>query len=137
MEEKKGSQIPERELELIVQDLLEKWKKQGLDTELSMICTNCGNDVGLTKFLVHVGSSLLKSIVVLLGEEFFKRTVSAVLDAILSTLMPTRGLIDTSMAQLANDYEMTCQKCKKTPFWKEVSAFNSAVDASEENLSNQ
>lgn len=137
MKEKNGSQIPEKKLELIARNLLEKWEKQGLSTELSMICTNCGNDVDLAGFLVHVSSSLLKSIVVLLGEEFLKRTLSAALDAVLSKLMQTRGIIDTSMAQLANDYEMVCPKCKKVSGWKEVSAFYKPSDASEKEISNR
>lgn len=135
--EKKIPQIPAQELELIAQNLLEKWQKEGLNTELSMICTECGNDIDLTGFLAHVSSSLLKSIVALLGKEFFKQVLSAALEAILNKLMSTRGIIDTSMAQLANDCEIVCPKCKKASFWKEVSAFSKTSDALKQEVSNQ
>ena len=120
--------ITQEELELLAKKLINSWERQGLNTELSMLCTHCGNDIDLVGFLVHSAMSACKSICILLGEDLLIKMLKKAMKSAFSKLAPTRGIIDTSMAQLANDFGMECPKCKQTPFWKQVSAFYKAPE---------
>lgn len=120
--------ITQEELEQLAQKLISSWEKQGLNTNLSMLCTHCGNDIDLVGFLVHMALIACKSICTLLGKKFLLDVVQKAMTVAVGKLIPTRGIIDTSMAQLANDLAMECPKCKQTPFWKQVSAFYKAPE---------
>ncbi|MBM3886871.1 hypothetical protein FJ364_02970 [Candidatus Dependentiae bacterium] len=126
--------IAQKDLLLIAEDLIEENKGAGLQQDLVMLCTTCGNDVNLTGFVVHTGSVLFHEVWSIIGKEAFTQVVAIAFGSILEKVMPKKGIIDTSMAQLANDFGMMCSKCKTVPFWKEISAFNQAIDIKQKNI---
>lgn len=126
--------IAQKDLLLIAEDLVKEQAQAGLQQDLIILCTTCGNDISLTGFIVHTGSVLFHEVWNIIGKEAFNQIVAIAFGSILEKLMPKKGIIDTSMAQLANDFGMLCSKCKTVPFWKEISAFNHQINVKQKNI---
>ncbi len=84
---------------------------------LKMRCDKCGKEMHLFEFLTYAEAYLLKAIVI--------ASVPFVLAAIKNLLLtPTRGLINDTMAGLANNFKIKCPKCKKRCCWEALSESN-------------
>lgn len=72
-----------------------------------MKCRTCDYEMGLPEFLTYAEAYLIKTLVVAAAIPL----LIAMMQKTLST--QTRGLIDGTMAGLANNFSITCPNCKK------------------------
>ncbi len=89
-----------------------------IEIDTTMKCGNCGREMGLMEFLTYVEAYFLKTIV--------PATIPFLLAAIATKLSigtkeinigKTRGVIDTSMAGLSNNFSITCPHCKQVDWY--------------------
>lgn len=75
-----------------------------------MKCRKCGRTMDLWEFATYVEAYFIKLVAA--------AAVPFIVTAIKQKLSSgTRGIIDSSMAGLANNFEIACPKCKKPNCW--------------------
>lgn len=81
---------------------------------MKMQCRKCHRKMGLVEFSTYPAAYFLKLIIPVL--------VPAVIAAITQVLsQQTKGIIDESMAGLANVFLLACPKCKQSEIWDPIS----------------
>jgi len=77
---------------------------------MKMKCRKCGRIMDLWKFATYVEAYFIKLVAA--------AAVPFIVTAITQKLSSgTRGIIDSSMDGLANNFEIACPKCKKPNCW--------------------
>ena len=79
-----------------------------MDTKMK--CSKCEREMGLAEFLTYVEAYFLK----LIAPAAISFIISAISQKFSST---TRGIVDESMAGLANNFAITCPNCKAVDCW--------------------
>ncbi len=79
-----------------------------MDTKMK--CCKCEREMGLAEFLTYVEAYLLKLIA--------PAAITFIISAITHKFSnETRGIVDESMAGLANNFAITCPNCKAVDCW--------------------
>lgn len=80
-------------------------------TSMIMKCRECNEEMGLAELLTFVEAYFIKNLIIPMITTF-------VLDAIKNKVsINSKGVIDETMAGLANRFEIACPKCKKIDCW--------------------
>lgn len=78
---------------------------------MKMTCRNCGRKMGLWEFLTYIETYFIK----LVAAASIPFLIAAIKDRLSREKGPaeTRGIIDESMAGLANNFAIACPGCKR------------------------
>ena len=82
-----------------------------MDTKMN--CSECGREMGLAEFLTYAEAYFLKLII----PTAIPFIISAINHKLSNETNNTRGVIDESMAGLANNFSIACPHCKQVDWY--------------------